>query len=89
MPESRRTPGGPRGEQSPSQALYRVGFFDPIGFRPPKCLFGVLKSFEIVIFRGNNTLGRKVRVNLAEIVLVGWGQEMIISNFSTKFGFNF
>ena len=49
------------------------------------------KSLELqsLVFRGNNTLGRKVRVNLAEIVLVGWGQEMIISNFSTKFGFNF
>ena len=30
----------------------------------------------------NDTLGSKVFVNLAEIVLVGWGQEEIISNFS-------
>ena len=47
----------------------------------PKCLLGVLKSFEIVIFRGINTLGRKVRENLAEIVCIGWCQEEMISIF--------
>ena len=32
----------------------------------------------------NNILGSKVRVNLAEIVRVWWGQEEMISNFSRE-----
>ena len=39
------------------------------------------KSFD---YSGNDTLGIKVSVNLAEIVRVGWGQEERISNFSTR-----
>ena len=40
-------------------------------------------------FSGNDTLGSKVWVNLAEIVRVGWGQEERISNFSTRSGEKF
>ena len=42
-----------------------------------------------VNFSGNDTLGSKVWVNLAEIVRVGWGQEERISNFSMRSGEKF